>query len=63
MEHTVSYLGLVPLIPLIGALVLGIMHIDTCTRNRLPEKLYGVLACIGPVLTFIFALVVFLLHS
>ncbi len=59
MEHSVSYLGLIPLFPLIGAVVLGVMHIDTCTRRKLPEKLYGVLACIGPVISFIYALVVF----
>ncbi len=39
--------------------VLGIMHIYTCTRRRLPEKLYGILGCIGPVISFVYALVVF----
>ncbi len=59
MEHTVTYLGLIPLFPLIGALVLGLMHMLTCRTNPLSDKLYGVLACIGPLLSFFMALVVF----
>jgi len=59
MEHTVNYLGLIPLFPLIGALVLGILHMCTCTKSPLSEKLYGILACIGPLLSFVLALVVF----
>ena len=59
MEHTATYLGLIPLLPLIGALVIGLLHMFTCTKNPLPEKLYGALACIGPVLSFFLALVVF----
>lgn len=60
MEHTATYLGLIPLFPLIGALVIGLMHMLTCTKdNPFPEKLYGALACVGPVLSFFLALVVF----
>ncbi len=60
MEHTANYIGLIPLFPLIGALVLGLMHMLTCTNEKpLSEKLYGTLACIGPVLSFFLALVVF----
>lgn len=60
MEHTVTYLGLIPLFPLIGALVVGLLHMFTCTRKPLPEILYGVLACIGPILAFVLSLLVFL---
>ncbi len=59
MEHTVTYLGLIPLMPLIGAVVIGLMHLATCKGNRLPEKLYGILACVGPVLSFLLAVKVF----
>jgi len=59
MENSAAYIGLIPLFPLIGALVLGLMHMFTCTKNPLPEKLYGVLACIGPLLSFFLAVVVF----
>ena len=59
MEHTVSYLGLIPLFPLMGALVLGVMHIYSCSRGKIPEKLYAGIACVGPVISFIYALIVF----
>ncbi len=59
MEHTATYLGLIPLFPLIGALVIGLMHMFTCTKSPFSEKLYGALACIGPILSFFLALVVF----
>lgn len=59
MEHTATYLGLIPLFPLIGALVIGLLHMLTCKKEPLSETLYGVLACIGPVLSFILALVAF----
>ena len=59
MEHTVTYLGIIPLFPLVGALVLGLMHMLTCKTNPLSDKLYGVLACIGPLLSFFMALIVF----
>lgn len=60
MEHSVTYLGYIPLMPLIGALVVGLMHLFTCRRDKpLPELLYGTLACIGPILSFVFAVVVF----
>jgi NADH-quinone oxidoreductase subunit L len=60
MEHTVTYLGLIPLMPLIGAVVIGLMHMFTCTGRRIPEKLYSILAVIGPVLATILALKTFL---
>ena len=58
MEHTANYLGLIPLLPLTGALVIGLLHMLTCTKKPLPEKLYSALACIGPLLSFFMALVV-----
>ncbi|MFT5728725.1 MAG: NADH-quinone oxidoreductase subunit L [Desulforhopalus sp.] len=58
MEHTANYLGLIPLLPLTGALVMGLMHMMTCTKKPLPEKLYSTIACIGPLLSFFMALVV-----
>jgi len=59
MEHTVGYLGFIPLFPLIGALVLGVMHIYGCSKGKLPEKLSGGIACVGPVISFVYALIVF----
>ena len=59
MEHTATYLGLIPLFPLIGAVVIGLLHMFTCKDNPLPEKLYGALACIGPLLSTFLAVVVF----
>ncbi|PIE56429.1 MAG: NADH-quinone oxidoreductase subunit L [Desulfobulbus propionicus] len=58
MEQTTS-LGLIPLLPLTGAVVIGLLHVFTCTRRPLPERFYGILGSIGPVLSFIFALVIF----
>lgn len=59
MEHSVTYLGMIPLFPLLGAVVIGLLHVFTCNRKRLPEIVYGLLACIGPVLSFVMALKVF----
>lgn len=59
MEHTVTYLGFIPLLPLIGAVVIGLLHMFTCKKTPLPELFYGALACVGPVLSFLLALVVF----
>jgi NADH-quinone oxidoreductase subunit L len=59
MEQSVNYLGLIPLFPLLGAVIIGLLHVFTCNRTRLPEKLYGILACVGPILSFILALRVF----
>ncbi len=59
MEHTTTYLGLIPLFPLIGALVIGLLHMLTCRKKAFSEKMYGSLACIGPVLSFFLSLVVF----
>jgi len=59
MEHTVTYLGFIPLFPLAGAVVLGLMHLSTCQGKRISERIYGVLGCIGPALSFFLALKVF----
>ena len=59
MEHTATYIGLIPLFPFLGALGLGLMHIFTCTKKTFPEKSFGLLACIGPLLSFSLALVLF----
>lgn len=59
MEQSVNYLGLIPLFPLMGSVFIGLLHVFTCNKAKLPEKLYGILACIGPVLSFILALKVF----
>jgi NADH-quinone oxidoreductase subunit L len=59
MEHTATYLGLIPLFPLIGALVIGLLHMVTCKKSPLSEMMYGALACVGPILSFFLALVVF----
>jgi NADH-quinone oxidoreductase subunit L len=59
MEQSVNYLGLIPLFPLMGAIFIGLLHVFTCKRTKLPEKIYGILACIGPVLSFVMALKVF----
>ena len=59
MEQSATYLGLIPLFPLLGAVVIGLLHVFTCNRKRLPEKFYGLLACVGPVLSFVLALKVF----
>ena len=55
MEHNVNYLGFIPLLPLAGALVVGLMHLATCQQKKISEKIYGVLACLGPILTFVLA--------
>ena len=59
MEQSVTYLGLIPLFPLLGSVFIGLLHVFTCNKTKLPEKLYGILACIGPVLSFVLALKVF----
>ncbi len=59
MEHSVNYLGYIPLLPLIGAAVLGLLHVFTC-KKPLHEKLYGIAGCIGPLLSFVLALRVYL---
>ncbi len=59
MEHINTYIGLVPLFPLIGALVLGLMHMLTCKTDKYPDKLYGIIACIGPILAFCVSLILF----
>lgn len=57
MEHSANYLGLIPLMPLTGALVMGILHMLTC-KKPVSEKVYSLLAVIGPLLSFFMAVVV-----
>lgn len=59
MEHNVTYLVWIPLLPLLGALVIGLMHLVSCKGLRISEKTYGILACVGPVISFVLALKVF----
>jgi len=59
MEHNATYLAYIPLLPLTGALVVGILHLVTCRGKRLSEKAYGILGCIGPILSFVLAVRVF----
>ncbi len=59
MVHNVAYLGFIPLLPLAGALILGLMYVSTCQRKNFSEKIYGILGCIGPILSFFMALKVF----
>ncbi len=56
MEHSANYLVLIPLLPLMGAFVLGMLHMLTCNKKVLPEQVYSVIACIGPALAFVLAL-------
>ena len=44
MEHSTFYLGMIPLFPLLGAVCIGLLHVFTCKRWRLPQLLYGILA-------------------
>ncbi len=60
MEHGTYYLAMIPLYPLLGALIIGLIHVFTCRHRRLPQLFYGVLACIGPAMSFLLALRVFL---
>ena len=59
MEHTATYLAYIPLLPLTGALLVGILHLVTCQGKRLSERTYGILGCIGPILSFVLAVRVF----
>ncbi|MEE4135171.1 MAG: NADH-quinone oxidoreductase subunit L [Desulforhopalus sp.] len=59
METTAAYISLIPLFPLAGALLTGLLHMFTCRSRKLPESLYATLGCIGPLLSLFFALVVF----
>lgn len=56
MEHTVTYLVLIPLLPLLGSLVLGLMYMFGIKVKHFPEKVYGIIGCVGPVLSTILAL-------
>lgn len=59
MAQNSTYLVLIPLLPLIGAAIVGILHLLTCKGQKLPEKVSATLACITPVLTFLLAVKVF----
>ena len=59
MEQTVTYLVLIPLMPLVGALVIGLLHMFTCTTRPLSELLYGILGVTGPVIATILAVKTF----
>ncbi|MDP3478844.1 MAG: NADH-quinone oxidoreductase subunit L [Desulfoprunum sp.] len=64
MEQSAAYLGLIPLLPLAGATIIGLLHLSSCQTCKLSERTYGILACIAPILTFLFAIKVFLdLHG
>lgn len=59
MENTVTYLKWIPLLPLLGALLLGIMYLIGCKGKGVTEKVYGVIGCVGPALTCLLALKVY----
>jgi NADH-quinone oxidoreductase subunit L len=59
MGHDVTYLGFIPLLPLLGALVVGLIYLATCQGKQISERFYGILGCIGPVLSLFMALKVF----
>ncbi len=59
MENSATYLAYIPLFPLLGAVFIGLMHVFTC-KKPIFEKFYGIIACIGPVLSTILAIRVFL---
>ena len=59
MTHTVTYLGFIPLLPLAGALVVGLIYLATCQGKQISERIYGVLGCVGPVLSFFVTVKVF----
>ncbi len=60
MEQSTAYLVLIPLLPLAGALLIGLLHLGSSrVGNTLSEKAIGILACIAPLITFLFAVKVF----
>ena len=59
MTHTATYLGFIPLLPLAGALIIGVLYVVTCKGKQISERFYGLLGCIGPVLSFFMAVKVF----
>ncbi len=56
MQHSVTYLALIPLFPFAGALVLGVLYLLGCKGKGLPALYYGILAAVGPVLATLFAI-------
>lgn len=59
MEHNVTFLGMIPLLPLFGAIILGLMHLMKCKGFKFSEKIYGIIACVGPGLATLMALKVY----
>ncbi|ADU65620.1 NADH-quinone oxidoreductase subunit L [Desulfurispirillum indicum] len=59
MQNEAVLLGLIPLFPLVGALVIGLMYMATCNKTRLPNALYGIIAVAGPAASFVAAVMVF----
>jgi len=59
MEQHATFLGFIPLLPLSGAFILGLMHLVECKGTKISEKLYGLIGCTGPLLSFFMALKVF----
>ena len=55
-----AIVGLIPLLPLAGSLLIGILHVVTCKSNRLPESVYGLLAFVGPAMAFVLSCYVFI---
>ena len=50
MEQSAAYLVLIPLLPLVGALLIGLLHLGSCRAgNKLPEKAIGILGLYRPV--------------
>lgn len=60
MQNQSALLGLIPLFPLIGATVIGLLYMVTCKKTKLPNGLYGLLAVAGPAASFVVALMVFM---
>ncbi|MBB5021757.1 NADH-quinone oxidoreductase subunit L [Desulfurispira natronophila] len=60
MQSEAVLLGLIPLFPLVGSLVIGLLYMATCNGKRLPDALYAILAVAGPAASFVAAAVVFM---
>jgi NADH-quinone oxidoreductase subunit L len=55
-----AIVGLIPLLPLAGSLLIGILHVATCKSKRLSDPAYGFLAFIGPAVAFVLSCYVFI---
>jgi len=61
MVQNVTYLGFIPLLPLAGSLLVGLLYLYACRGKKgFPEKLYGLLGCTGPILSFFMAVKVYM---